>query len=94
MLALAAVGAIPLVLWLTDDGVAGWDQLSYQLNIIFGGFAVCLLLIAASFVASIRAVRQRKLVLLWMIPSGIILLTVLAYVVAYVVGTFWQANWL
>ena len=97
-LALVSVALIPATLFLIDDGRPGWDQLSEQLNIVLGGFLVTIVLLTVSFVSGLYTWRRRKIVLLWVVPSGLVVLATGAYLIALLAGSllgpYWKAGWL
>ena len=97
-LALTSVVLIPAILFLSDDGQPGWDQLSDQLTILFGGLVIFFLFLTASFVSGLFAWKRRKIALLWVVPSGLVVLFTgayaMAYLVAFLVGPYWKASWL
>ncbi len=97
-LALVSVALIPATLFLIDDGHPGWDQLPVQLNILLGGCLITVLLFTVSFVSGLYTWRPRKIVLLWVVPSGLAVLFTGAYLIAlllgYLIGPYWKAGWL
>lgn len=97
-LALASVAMIPLTLSLIDDGNPGWDQLPDQLGILIGGYLITVLFLTVSAVAGLYAWRQRKIALLWVVPSGLVVLTTGLYLLAwlgiFLVRPYWNADWL
>lgn len=94
VLALLSIALIPVIIWLVDDGRPGWDQMDTDLGIIVLGLACALACLLATFIASIYAVRERKIVLLWMLPSGIVVTIALSYLLVYLIGPFWDPSWM
>jgi len=97
-LALASVALILTTLFLIDDGHPGWDQLPDQLTILFGGYLIAILFLTISFVSGLYAWRRRKIALLWIVPSGLVVLSTGAYLIALLIGSlvgpYWKAGWL
>ena len=85
---------IPISCSIVDDGIEGWDDLDNKLNVIFYGALACLILFLISFIFGVRTIRERKIVLLWIVPIGIILLATFTYALAYIVGPYWKADWI
>ncbi len=85
---------IPAKLFLSDDGQPGWDQLPDELAILLGGFVIAVLFLTASFVAGLYAWKKRKIVLLWVVPSGLVVvitgISLLALLVAFLIETYWK----
>ncbi len=98
LLALVSVALIPVTLFLFDDGHPGWDQLPDQLTILFGMSLIAVLFLSVSFVSGLYAWRRQKIALLWVVPSGLVVLTtgayLLALLIASMVGPYWKAGWL
>lgn len=94
VLALTSFVLIPVLLFIIDDGRLGWDQIPKQLDIMVGGYAIAFVFLAVSFVSGLYAWEQRKIVLLWVIPSGMLVLLTVVYLAVFLVGPYWQANWL
>ena len=94
VLAVTTVVLTPAIVFFTDDGYPGWDQLSAQLDLIFGGTAIAFLFLLVSFVSGMFAWRRRRVALLWVVPSGTVVLIALAILLASLVGRIWQPNWL
>jgi hypothetical protein len=90
---------ISLVLFLIDDGQPGWDQLPEKLNIMVIGDVIVVLFLIVSFESGMFVWKQRRSALLWLLPSGIVLLVIIAcgasLLVIYI-GTLigWKASWL
>lgn len=81
------------VLNLVDDGRAGWDQLPELLGLGFGMLVAAGASFVVSFAAGVRAVRHRKVVLFWVVPIGLGLLTGAGLLVARWVAPYWNASW-
>lgn len=96
--ALASAVLIPAILYLTDDGHPGWDQLSEKLSIFVYGYMIVVLLLAVSFVSGLYVWREYKVAWFWILPSGIVVLPtmfyLLALLVSYLVAPFWDPGWL
>ena len=93
-LALVSIGLIPIVVYLTDDGVPGWDQLPETLGVLVIGLVAAVVLFFVSFVSGMYTWRRRKIALLWVVPSGLITLYVFAILVLLLVGPHWNPRWL
>ena len=93
-MAFVALLLIPAVLYLVDDREGTWDQLPDQLNIIVGGSLVAAACLLVSFAAALFCWRQRKIVLLWMIPIGIAGLVALGSAGVALIAPYWPADWL
>ena len=95
-LALASVALIPATLFLIDDGHPGWDQLPDQLTILFGGYLIAVSFLTVSFVSGLYTWRRRKIALLWVVPSGLVVLSTGAYLIVLLVGSlvgpYWKAH--
>ena len=91
-LALASVALVPVTLFLIDDGNPGWDQLPNQLNILFGGFLITVLFLTVSAATGLYAWRQRKIALLWVVPSGLVVLVTGVYFFALLGGSLFGAH--
>ena len=94
LLSFLPIALTPAILFLTDDGHQGWDRLSMQIGIVAGGTALSFLFLLVSFVSGMISIRQRKIALLWVVPGGLVVLAVAAYLITYWIGPFWQAHWL
>ena len=99
VLALTSLALIPLVLFLIDDGHPGWDQLPEKLNIMVVGAVIAVLFLIVSFVSGMFVWKQRRIALLWLLPSGIVLLLIFTYAASLLVMTIgtligWKASWL
>ncbi len=72
-LALVSIGLIPVVAYLTDDGVPGWDQLSETLGVLVIGLVAAVVFFLVSFVSGMYTVRRRKIVRrplnIWCLPT-------------------------
>lgn len=82
-LALLSVALIPVTVFASDDGRPGWDQLGIHGTVVVGGPVIAVLLLAVSFVSGLFAWRQRKVTLLWVVPSGLVVLPSVAVVIAW-----------
>ena len=89
---------IPAVLYFTDDGHPGWDQMSEQLSIIVYGYFLVIFLLSVSFVSGLYVWRQHRVALIWIIPCAIVVLPTTFYLLAllamYLVAPFWDPGWL
>lgn len=84
--AFVTITLIPTILFLNDDGLPGWDQLSGELDIILGGLVIAVLFLTASFLAGLYVWKDRKIVLLWVVPSGLVVLVTVFSLVGLLVA--------
>ncbi len=90
--AFVTIISIPAGFFLNDDGRPGWDQLPDELAILLGGFVIAVLFLTASFIAGLYAWKDRKIALLWVVPSGLVVLvtgiSLGALLVAFLIETY------
>lgn len=85
---------IPISIPIVDAMVSGWDALGYFIVISIAAGSVSLILFIVSFMTGIKIAGTRKTTLWWLVPIGLLLLIILAYMAAAIVLPYWNPGWL